>query len=753
MIRIASISIAAVLAAGAVDAQNVTIRSGEHASFTRLALNISSETDWSIERSDRNATLTLANQKPRFVLDQVFSRIPRDRILDVKQTETGGPLDISLGCDCSVVAFIEGGLLVIDIKDEVETADRIDPQEISFPSNSYKYSFLVPRSPSGPATQVETNTTAEPVGAKDTQPLLLPSVEVFSQQNSRRLAGLNLLEERLLEQLGRATNQGLISPVKPLVPKAPHQEITAEVPSEIKTPALKPVPPGITVKTAADRDLAVVVDALRQTDEPGVCIDPEEVNIAAWSDETPFSAQISSYRSELFKEFDRIDPFIALKLARTYLHFGFGAEAAEVARLAEPNSASTSIVVALADLLDKGELNDKNPFAGQQSCDSAVALWAAYAGPIETDSVNLDAVIQTFAGLPGHLRSLIGPMLSERFTDVGDPRTAEAILRATERATSEPDSGLELAKARSAALRGDAAAANEMLSDVAETKSEQAPRALIALVNNLFETRSSAPPDLPALAASFAQEYRRSELGPALHVAHAISLVLSDKFVDGFAELERIRDTVEPNSHLNASIVSLHLLAERANDVTFLRLVLHHVSGIEADLPFELGDKLARRLLDLGFAEPAVRLLAGSTEGSVSEDRRLLRAEAAIDQELPYQALVALLGIEGQEVARLRAQAMLQIQDYEAAGRMLDMSNDLEGAARSFWLAGSWQPAEGEEQTVYGKIAGRTAQLAQNETSTLGMPPLARARAMIEESNSTRSEIEGLLEMLSIAAE
>ena len=64
-------------------AQTVAIRSGEHAEFSRLTMNLPSRPNWQIEASETGARLII--NQPNLTLDpsSVFTRIPRDRLTDL----------------------------------------------------------------------------------------------------------------------------------------------------------------------------------------------------------------------------------------------------------------------------------------------------------------------------------------------------------------------------------------------------------------------------------------------------------------------------------------------------------------------------------------------------------------------------------------------------------------------------------------------------------------------------------------------
>ncbi len=101
------------LAAGAED---VRIRSGEHAGFSRIVLEFGERPPWSLRLGDRRATVLLGPGDRRLDAKDVFARIPRTRIRAVTATAEG--LELELGCDCAVTAFeVRRAALAIDVAD------------------------------------------------------------------------------------------------------------------------------------------------------------------------------------------------------------------------------------------------------------------------------------------------------------------------------------------------------------------------------------------------------------------------------------------------------------------------------------------------------------------------------------------------------------------------------------------------------------------------------------------------------------
>lgn len=103
-------------AAGTAAVAAVPVRSGEHATFSRLVFADAPGRSWSVERMGRRAVIAFSAGAPDLDLATVFDLIPRRRI--VSAASAAGRLALDLGCDCTVeVTQIPTGHIVIDVGD------------------------------------------------------------------------------------------------------------------------------------------------------------------------------------------------------------------------------------------------------------------------------------------------------------------------------------------------------------------------------------------------------------------------------------------------------------------------------------------------------------------------------------------------------------------------------------------------------------------------------------------------------------
>jgi hypothetical protein len=165
---------------------------------------------------------------------------------------------------------------------------------------------------------------------------------------------------------------------------------------------------------------------------------------------------------------------------------------------------------------------------------------------------------------------------------------------------------------------------------------------------------------------------------------------------------------------------------------------------------------IARRLIDLGFPEAGLAWLPPA-EGDA--DLRLLAARAELMRRDARTALRHLAGQTGPEADSLRAVAQIQLGDGRAAAAAFAAAGDTGAAARARWQAQDWKAVAGADPDPSRAAA---AGLALPEATvppllppgtggdTVLLPlrpaPLARGRALIEESAAARAAVLSMLE-------
>ncbi len=409
------------------------------------------------------------------------------------------------------------------------------------------------------------------VPATENSSMHTPEVQaelLFDVAETERAAAVGESEQRLLEQIGRATNQGLLDLVANAVDGAEADTLLAPLSAQMRqTSPLNHV----SVTTAIDRDMLNVPRTQATAGLESLCLPQEQLAVYDWGSEDPFSDQLSALRSSLYGEFDRVDNQTALDLARLYLFFGFGAEARGALARVPADMANLEVMEQMARVMDGEPLPINHVFAGQQGCENDAALWAALADGVVKDHASKDHIQQALSRMPVHLRVAIGPRVSTFFAEADEKHMATAALRAVERSGVEDIPSINLAEAAIAEMEGDTETQAEELTEEVATRTVNAPHALIELIGLSFSERRALSPDVPDLVASYEMENRDGELGPDLRRAEATALAMTGSFDQAFLALADLSDTDGPQARTAAAEPVLMMLTERADDVTFLK--------------------------------------------------------------------------------------------------------------------------------------------------------------------------------------
>jgi len=781
--RALTIALATLAPLGAAQAETIVARSGEHDGFSRLVMRLPAGADWSLTQNGRSAILNISGTDTVFDTSQVFNLIPRGRIANLSQAAAGRPLRIEMGCNCEVQSYVmANGYLVVDVRGQASGASQYEPESgvlplafddsaeaqldhdaiarSQFATNlaSALASQAAPEKVSPQTPQVakvkEQQAPIEPVEeavetVETTAPPTPPISQLLNMEEASRAAKVGESERRLLQQIGRATNQGLLDLVVTEV-----NDGTTNFSLDPLGARDRPLNPldHVAVTSSIDRETGLYANRPSKDAQEQLCLPNDDLAVHTWGSDKPFSEQIGAYRSMMVGEFDRFDESALRKLAKTYLFFGFGAEARMTLELLMEKPKGYENLLAMADLLDARDVGENNPFSGQQVCDGHAAFWAALSEGEVKKNADAEAIQLTYAKLPVHLRVHLGPRISTLFSQLGEKHMAEATLRSLERTGVEHVPELNLAEAALAELSGDTDTVADELTEEVAARSENTPQALIDLINLHFEERRALLPDIPELVASYEVENRETDLGAALRQAEVSALSLEGRFEDAFYQLGELLNVDGPVARAQATTPLFTLLTERANDITFLKYGLPFSNEATVPEATPVADIMAERFLALGFSEAAQSILKKLSLEEQTESRKLMMAKAALGMESPQTALDELSEMDGSEANQLRAQALRQNGDYKRAGEVLLAEQEADEAARVFWLSENYQAIdeiENAEQLGYGALASVTTEIDEIAKDPEGMPPLAEARALVESSVGTRDRIEDLLNRVS----
>lgn len=770
--------------------ETISVRSGEHDGFSRLVLPMEKSAPWQFGRTLDGYELRLGRPGVTFDLSGVFDRIPRLRLADLGTAAEGTRLTLQLSCACHAEVFeFRPTILVIDIRpgpppanspfeQPLESGDRArtdaaaaapvpsaPPRPRPRPSqNMPVYDWrantpaLSPRAEGEADAAPAENTTSVPAApqtASVTQPAAAPGSALVEVPDPR----LTAARTELVQQLGRAASQGLLSadpqafaPDLPTEPAAPPPSISSPPQANPSPGGVAPAAP-LRAQTALDREVLIGRGA-PVTPSGGVCLPDSLFDLRQWGDSRSVAQQIAARRATLIGEFDRPSPADVGTLMRLYLYLGFGAEARSLPGGMRVEVPDGDILASLGDIMDEGQARSPGRLAGQTGCTGAVALWSVLAEPAipPGEIVDSGAVVRSFSALPLSLRRLLGPGLSGRFLDHGDVATARAIHDAITRASGEAGQAVDLLGARIDLADGKTAPAEATIRRVATSDGPTSPDALVMLVEAQVVNGGGVDSATIDSIAALAHQFRGTITGRSLARAHLLALGLSGDFDGAFRELATLR--AMPDAAATGADTLWELLAARGSDEALLRHSLNVRDAPEAARKTHV--TLAKRLIDLGFPGEGQAWLAPLVPPTDPE--RLLAARARLALGDAAGVTEALGGIDGVEAAGLRAAADAKGGNHAVAEAAYLAAGATSDAAAEAWRAGDWPTVRtigrAEQQAAVEAAAaasglpslpGAEGAAAQLAGPSPAVGPLAQARALVDDSVKARGVLQALL--------
>lgn len=729
MIRALLISITLAGAAAAQAQGLVGVRSGDHGSFSRLVLLYAERPTWRFGRVEGGYEFR-SDGEEEFDVGSVFELIGRNRIADLR-TRAPGRLFLAVDCECNAQVFeLRRGGIVIDIRDgppgpgaRFEATLPPDRDETAGSSDGAQ-----PDPPGAPGNETAARLEL-PVDLPAPPPPDLPLDETLSPEAAE-------LREALLQELGRAAAQGLVTvdvpePL-PIRPPEPRSEPPAPAPPQPEAPRPRS---NIRVLTAVDRDRPSPGAVPDLSEDGAPCVTAEALDIANWGSLDKPGALIGTKRARLFGEFDRLSEDGLRALVRGYIYLGFGIEARVALGLRQSDDPGDAMLLALARIMD-GEPAREEWLLDQGSCDTPVALWSALADPATAPvrPINRSAMLATFSGLPAHLRRHLGPRLAAEYVEAGDLTTADTLRNAIDRAGGDHGPAFTLLEAEMHRARGDTQEAESALDELAGEDNETGQAALLSFIAGRIE--AGKPVDEGQIENAFALAFeRRGSRDAARLTSAAIRALLTNGAIDrALEEINRARKANALSPTALDALVSraLERSAEIDDDAQFLARALTH------DAP-DMLDTMARRaiatrLVALGFAEEAGRFgpadTAAPTKSSAtaappnaSKDRPAGARERPDPGRLPPGAATA------------EADGTVQPRDSDTGVSTETLPVSVAGDDRA-------QPRAGDRGTAQDMAAGSSQNLAPSgDLSPLPAfdGTLASAAALLEASRALRA--------------
>lgn len=704
-------------------AEPVTIRTGEHPSFSRFVINIGVGTDWSIEAVSGGYQLSLG-RSDGFDLSQVFERIPKDRVSSVVE-RAPNELFMATDCACLAEAFLwQPSRLVVDIMDGPAPSGIVavplggnNPDEASvLPLDLFSLSFQ---------------------SVPEMFPVLMPVPANWDVSEAPTNGPFEQTETALLEGVARAAAQGFLDAAVETLPEAINaatEGVTER--SEAEPPLYSPSyqqHPGVGISTAIDRELNAISELIAAELETH-CFPADFFQLDEWGDIRAFHLQVAELAEALAGEFGEQPREAQEDLARLYLHFGFGTEARVALSADTAQSQERSVLLQLAGLIDEYE-GDYSLIASQSECATAGALWAFIAAPkpLETEAAN--RIMQSFFALPQPLRGQIAPRFSRHLVDVGQSEAASQVLRATDNNDTETTHDTASARALVAEVLIGPAEAISVLAEEAGDNARMTPESLVRLIELEIESTRLPQEENLILAAAMRQEHRNTPIAARLAIAEAAGRAQLGQYqfaIDLLIE----RDDAETLHALNTAFTTL---TENALPTVFLGIVFDELPlGLTPDTE----NIIAQRLIDLGFPERALTLLAGPATRGAAAERRYLKAMASIETRDFADAIDELLGLSTPRANNLRGRAYSGLGDYRTALSTRPIAGASPEDTSLQFRAGAWASLANEDDPILSAFA----ETLLKEPTEVSVASLADRRAILAQSRESRRVVEDLLQ-------
>ncbi|MEM6587623.1 MAG: hypothetical protein AAF641_04180 [Pseudomonadota bacterium] len=801
MIRALSATLVLLISSGAGWSQSIIVRAGEHADFTRVVFNTPDRLDVALTYREDGIDLRFERSDLQFDIDTVFDVIPRNRLtaIDV-ETYVGQPgsdagaglpvITFSLACRCDIqTAWVGDTAFVVDISDETAISAALFSNAESS-SATPAGPAAVPETPPDPeptdsetASENEAQTLEQPsVASAESVPNLFygsekPSVgsvaflladaqERLQDLRTQPQAEPSAYSDRLrdsqgaiLQQIGRAATQGLLEPRSVVLPDIPEPNDTSDPAAAtsaqttranaepMQAPPVKNI--SVNAQTSMDQAMSERLNITVGDNQMPGCLATRRVDVAAWAKEERFIDQIGDLRSNILGEFDEPSPSALKKLAQFYIHFGFGAEAAQVMTMLPEGKKVDPILSAMINILEDGNDGSASVLAGYMDCDPVVAVWSllSYEAVPGNEPIDPDGIVRGIMNFPLHLRAYLGPIAGEKLRVAGYPRAADHIARGLLRNEDTTSTAAAFLDTLNDKAGPDASPSEADLGAVVADNGQPSAEALLKLINARLADETPMSEDMALLAGAYATELRDLPLGQDMARAYVLSLAASDLFEQAFAEFGRLTNAAP--APVDGTLSDLmDILTQNAGDPQFLTHTIGASSATRFGIDDAVGNAIAARLMTLGFPEEAGAFVAPLAQGAAERARKLIRAEIAILNNRPRQAELELLGESGADVQNIIARARSIAGEHAAAQQIFSQINANEDAQRQAFLDGDWEMLQSSPDPVIAAVAERQTEPAvEDEVSEV----LARNTIMIEESQTMRTEIEALLAGVSIS--
>jgi hypothetical protein len=721
------------------NAQSVTLRSGEHGSFSRLVLASDRLGVWQVTQQGNVRTIEFPSFKGQLNIDDVFRRIDRKRIANI--SSQGSALELQLACKCILSIYKQStNLLVIDVKDErKQSHPRENKKPIHFGKvKQFSFASLIPptQPPQTPSNvpQIAYRTELDsPISTEK-----FTSLPQMGQANQNQNLLLDNLYARLVRGFGSASSLGLLDTERYIQNSSPN--LSPLIPNSMKeTEALEtktrntfePLPPILT------KGYAAIPQSNNQAYD---CQENLNLDVSTWSDGRPFLNQLSTYHADLYNTLGKQNTNATLKLIRFYLYFGFAAEARSLLLSHKNLATNQSELQFISDVLEERSNNWQSVLLDEAKCKGAITLWLSLT-PLATDHFiqnKQDEIIFELSLLPIGLRQLLAHRISSRFRVTGNIPSAQAALRTLSRTQDQFENYTILEQSALHITTNEPLEALKVL-DTVTPNSEASVEALIKQIEIKIDAKLEVSEGNVQLLETYAKAYENSDLGKEIENTLIQSLSKTGRYQRAFYKME----TLEESEKQNLQQLIFNDLVDFSSDAVFAKIALERLEEISVSLTPTLSISIAERLVKLGFLAEGNFLLLNSLRNKNQDKIASTKAEIALAESQTLQVINLLKEVKTTEAMSLRLQLYERLGDYEKAQEIRKKLQKENPLFLDAFAVPELMPNDSLEHDPIRQlnlVAQRT--LARPQQSE-GM--LKEITSLIDESRNTRETLIGLL--------
>ncbi|WP_420861739.1 hypothetical protein [Algirhabdus cladophorae] len=513
------------------NAQTVTIRSGDHASFTRLVLTVGDQQRWSLDKSENGFVLVNPSFEGDFDLSGIFERIQRTRLNDLSIAPSG-LLELQLNCPCYGDIFPYGSTqIVVDIIDGPAPEDWSGPTFVNADTDQVPVEEdeeEIPQLPVIFSTQVA-KSAPKPV----LPPILQPEFEQIEEITEE-------MQTQLLGQLAQAAAQGLLSPnqteVASVPTNAPSNEDIEEDSIALNLIQDSPEPSnlGIAARTSFD-ELADLLSPSLGGQIDTVCRPTFDHKLSQWTFGSDFNDGLGRVRMNQARP--NQDPLTSDKkdIIRHYLYYGFGAEASALLKGEKESTSESQFLSEIAALLDNPQTYNSTYFLQYSDCVGELGLWAFLSNAKGAKSIKMSAknLAQIKQKLPLHLQTHLGAVWVQRLREAGLTDLAITATKVVESLSIRPSNDLNMQSALIALDQDQDDQAEVLFEEIANSTDSIAADGFIEMLKIQIEQGGIPKPEQITLLDAYSRENVDADRGKTLSELAALARVMSGDISDG----------------------------------------------------------------------------------------------------------------------------------------------------------------------------------------------------------------------------